>query len=85
MPITPFLGDIKFDSGVIAAMGVAYAKLRATLGMVDRNDRLNEIIARKVIELAQAGETNPDRLFKQALVYFVRPGARESGMTPDSG
>ena len=70
MPITPFLDELKFDSSVIAAMGLAFEKVRATLGIVDRNDRLNEIIARKVIELAQGGETNPGRLYEQALVYF---------------
>jgi hypothetical protein len=70
MPITPFLGGRKFDSGAIAAMGLAYEKVRAALGIVDRNDRLNEIIARKVIELAQAGETDADRLSERALVYF---------------
>jgi len=74
MPITPFLGGLKFDSGAISAMGVAYQKVRAALGISDRNDRLNEIIARKVIELARAGETDPDRLSEQALVYFrVQP------------
>jgi hypothetical protein len=73
MPITPFLDDLKFESGAITAMGLAYEKVRATLGIVDRNDRLNEIIARKVIELAQAGEINPDRLSEQALVYFRAP------------
>ena len=70
MPIRPFLGDLKFDSGAITAMGLAYEKVRAALGIVDRNDRLNEIIAKKVIEFAQAGETDPDRLSEQALVYF---------------
>jgi hypothetical protein len=73
MPIIPFLGNLKFDSGTIVDMGLAYEKVRATLGIVDRNDRLNEIIATKVIQLAQAGETNPDRLFEQALVYFRAP------------
>ena len=51
-------------------MGLAYEKVRAALGIVDRHDRLNEIIAKKVIEFAQAGETDPDRLSEQALVYF---------------
>ena len=70
MPLTSYLGGLDFDSSAISAMGLAYEKVRAALGIVDRNDRLNEIIARKVIELAQAGETDPDRLFEQALVYF---------------
>jgi hypothetical protein len=51
-------------------MSLAYEKVRAALGIVGRNDRLNEIIARKVIQLVQAGETDPDRLSEQALVYF---------------
>jgi hypothetical protein len=79
MLITPFLDDLKFDSGVITAMGLAYEKVRATLGIVDRDDRLNEIIARKVIELAQAGETDPGRLSEQVLVYFRAPRFSKSG------
>ena len=70
----PFLHDrLKFDSGAIAAMCIAYEKVRSILGIVDGDDRLNEIIAKKVIELAQAGETDPDQLPEKALIYFNAP------------
>ena len=51
-------------------MGVAYEMVRAALGLVDRGDPINEVIAKKVIELAKAGEANPDLLCEQALIYF---------------
>jgi hypothetical protein len=39
-----------------------------TLRLSDVSDRLAEIIAKKIIELAKAGERNPDLLCERALV-----------------
>jgi hypothetical protein len=46
-------------------MGVALEMTRAALRLADRHDL--EIIARKIIELAKAGERNPDLLCERAL------------------
>ena len=70
MSITPFLDGQKFDLETTRIVGVAYEMVRAALSLADRGDFVNEIIAKKVIELAKAGEANPDRLCEQALVYL---------------
>ena len=41
-----------------------------TLGLVDREDPLTKMIARKVIELAQSGERNHARLKQLTLEAF---------------
>jgi len=43
-------------------MGLAFEMARIALGLVDRGDLINEMIAKKIIELAKAGERNPDVL-----------------------
>ena len=49
MPITPFLDGYRFDPETTRVMGVAYEMVRAALGLVDRGDPINEVIAKKVI------------------------------------
>ncbi len=72
MPLAVFLeGQKNFDSETTRIMGVAYEMVHAALER-DWGDLHNELIAKKVIELAKAGETNPDRLCEQVLVYFRR-------------
>jgi hypothetical protein len=67
MPITPFLGDTKFDPETKRVMGVAFELAHIALGLSDRGDRANEMLAKRIIELAKAGERNPDILCEQAL------------------
>jgi hypothetical protein len=43
-------------------LGDVFEDVRQTLGLVDREDPLIKMIARKVIELAQTGERDPARL-----------------------
>jgi len=73
MPITPFLGDQKFDPETTRIMGVAFEMARATVKR-DWGGGLyaSHSIARKIIELAKSGERNPDVLCEQALSYFLR-------------
>jgi len=42
-------------------MGVAFEMVYTALCLSDRGDLANEIIARRIIDLAKAGEHNPDR------------------------
>jgi hypothetical protein len=51
---------------------------RIALGVADRTDPINEIIAKRVIELASAGERNPDLLCEGVLKEF-RERLRTSG------
>jgi len=70
MPITPFLDGTKFDLEAKRVMGVAFEMARVALGLADRGDLANEIIAKRIIELAKAGERNPDLLCESAVKEF---------------
>jgi hypothetical protein len=67
MPITPYLDNTRFDPEATRVMGVAFEMVRAALRLADRGDLANEIIAKRIIELAKAGELNPDLLCERAL------------------
>jgi hypothetical protein len=69
MPITIFLEGQKFDPETRRVMGVAFEMARVALGQ-DWGDHANEIIARRTIELAKAGERNPDVLCERVLAHF---------------
>ena len=73
MPITPFLGDQKFDPETTRIMGIALETARAAA----KRDwgchvYASHILAKQIIELAKGGERNPDVLCGQALSYFLR-------------
>ncbi len=55
MPITPFLHNQAFEPDVIEEMSAAFTDACKTLGLLDRADPLTEIVAQRVIQLAQRG------------------------------
>jgi hypothetical protein len=66
MSITPYLlDDLDVDPETKRVLGVALEKTRVSLGLAD--DFANGIIAKRLIELAKAGERNPDLLCEGAL------------------
>jgi hypothetical protein len=67
MPITPFLGGERFDPEVKRVMGLAYEMARAALRLADGRDFLAETVAKTVIDLARAGERDPNRLCELTL------------------
>jgi hypothetical protein len=66
MPITPFLEGYRFDPETKRVMGVAFEMTRAALRL-QINDPTIEALAKKIIELANAGERDADRLCELAL------------------
>jgi hypothetical protein len=70
MPITQFLGNSKFDPETRRIMGLAFEMTRLALGLADRGDLANEVIARRIIELAKTGELNPDVLCEGVVKEF---------------
>ena len=70
MPISEFLDDHKFDPETRRLMGLAFEMARAALRLADRNDPAVERVARKIIEIAKAGERDPDRLCESAVQEF---------------
>ena len=58
-PVTPYLEDLHFDPETKLVLTRALEMTRVALGLRDRY--ANEIIAKRITELAKAGEHNPDR------------------------
>jgi hypothetical protein len=65
MPITPYLDDFAVDPETKRVLNVALEMTRVSLGLKD--DLANEIIAKRIIELAKAGERSPNLLCEGAL------------------
>jgi hypothetical protein len=65
MSITPYLDDFDVDPETKRVLGVALEKTRVSLGLAD--DFANGIIAKRIVELAKAGERNPDLLCEGAI------------------
>jgi len=70
MPITPFLHGQAFDPETVEAMGKAFVTTCETLGLSDRDDAMTQLIAEKIIELAQRGLKNPTALHLAAIKEF---------------
>jgi hypothetical protein len=67
VPITLSLNGVKFDRETTRVMSVAFEMTRIALGLADRFDQANELVAKRIIDLAKQGECNPDVLCERAL------------------
>jgi hypothetical protein len=65
MAFTGYLGDFDVDAETNRVLDIALEMTRAALGLAD--DFANGMIAKRIIELARAGERNPDLLCEGAL------------------
>ena len=65
MPIRPFLNGQTFDPETTRLMGIAFETVRAAIKRP--GDLTDEMIARKIIDLAKAGERDVEALGKAAL------------------
>jgi hypothetical protein len=74
MPITPYLRRKVFDPEIITAMGVAFEQACRALGLSLTRDAVTERVAQVIIDLAEAGETDAERLCRGALAHFGNPG-----------
>jgi hypothetical protein len=72
MPITPFLGDQKFDPETTRTMDLAFEMAREAVKQDWGDLYASHSIAKRIIELAKDGERNPDVLCEQAVSYFLR-------------
>ena len=64
---------------VVAAAGADWPQWRGP----NRDDVSKEMVARKIIALAKAGERDPERLCESVLKEFRVPPPRPSGQRPD--
>ena len=83
MPIHRFLdGHHRFDPETVRLMGLAFEMALASLRPApDYTDPVREVIARKIIELAEAGERDTERLSDGALEGPGAASHRISGLT----
>ena len=65
MSITPYLGDFDASPETKRVLDVALEMTRVSLGLGD--SFADGIIAKRIVELAKAGERNPDLLCEGAL------------------
>ena len=70
MPIRSHLNGHKFDPETMRLMGLAYEMTRKSLRLVNRGDIANNVVARKIIELAKFGERDPERLCEAVLNHW---------------
>ena len=73
MPIRPYLDGQKFDPETIRVMGIAFEMALVALRLADRGDLANEVVARKIINLAKAGERDPERFCEAMMKEFRAP------------
>jgi hypothetical protein len=57
----------------IAQLNIAYGKTLRALNLVDRDDPVAELVARRVIEIAGAGVRDPGQICRMA-VEQLEPG-----------
>ena len=68
MPIRQFFGkDVAFGPDDLKAMGEALSCALVKLRLYDRNDRLVELVARRIIRAALQGERDPVKLCEIAV------------------
>ncbi|HLH10934.1 MAG TPA: hypothetical protein VKV77_03520 [Methylovirgula sp.] len=80
MPIQRHFENLVFGPEEISRMTAAYESALDELDLADRTDPLTEIIAKKIVEVAQTGEINPARITRRALLELdIRP-AREGSL-----
>lgn len=69
MPINRLLVGSKLCPEEIARLNAAYTHALQSLSLVDRNDPLTEMLARKIIEIG-ATESDPARISERVQRYF---------------
>jgi hypothetical protein len=73
MSIRPFLNGHRFDQETVRILGVAFEQVCIALQIGASDDDVKQAIANKVIELAKAGECNPDLLCERVLEDIRTP------------
>ena len=67
MAIYRLLKGSTLETELIRSLEAAYEKTLRATGLVDRDDPMTEMIARKIIEIAQTGIHDPAQLSAMAI------------------
>ncbi|MGP0093522.1 MAG: hypothetical protein ACLPKB_26820 [Xanthobacteraceae bacterium] len=67
MPIYPLLHGQAFEPELIDAMALALEEILRALRLTDRKDPLIDLVAKRIIRIAQTGERDPQRMREHVL------------------
>jgi hypothetical protein len=70
MPIRPYLKSRVFEPEIVEAMGIAFEKARQKLGLARTQDAATETVAKIIIDLADRGDGDAERLYRGVLAHF---------------
>ncbi len=70
MPLYRLLQNCAFEPDTIKMMGMAFDEACQALALADSDDAARDRVAKRIIELAQQGERNGERLRERALADF---------------
>jgi len=84
MPITPFLRGQAFGPEMITTMSQALTRTCETLRLREIGDLTTELVAAKIIELAQRGVQDVDTLCTMAAHELTSSEAASTGPTTDA-
>jgi hypothetical protein len=73
MPINRMIMDGKIKAEEVERLNRAFTFTLRSLSLVDRDDRVCEIVARKVIEIDAAGTREPDEIARLAVKQLGIP------------
>ena len=65
-----FIQDVSFDDVAMRAMGAAFDQACDVLGSSGTSVTAREIVARRIIEVAEIGERGQSRLYRHAVDGF---------------
>ena len=65
--IVPFLHGYSFDPDITRAMGAAYDKAREMLHDRGQPEVVQEVIARRIINVVMTGERDPELICQRAM------------------
>jgi hypothetical protein len=76
MPLNRLLKGSSFTTEEVARLSVAYESTLRALHLVDRNDPITGIVAKKIIEIGRSGLDDPAQISARAI--------KELGVKPPS-
>jgi hypothetical protein len=77
MPVAGMFRRASADPAVVAVMGAAFERACRSLRDKGQPEIVQELLAERIIELAQEGERDPTELCEKALEAFGIKGERE--------
>ena len=67
MPIRAYLEGFRFDPETVRLMGIAFEMALVALQRTAPVDPTRDAVAHKIIDIAQAGERDPERLCDEVI------------------